>query len=75
MSDYHLVKKEYKNRHDWVRKMIHWKLCKRLKFNAADQWCMNKQKSVVGNETDKIFWDFKVKRDGLKPVRKSENVN
>ena len=26
-----LAPKEYKIRHDWVRKMIHWELCKKLK--------------------------------------------
>ena len=28
-----LVKKEYKTRHDWVGKVTHWELCKKLKFN------------------------------------------
>ena len=26
-----LAQKEFKTRHDWVRKVIHWELCKRLK--------------------------------------------
>ena len=29
--------KEYKNRHDWVGKVIHWELCKKLKFDYTDQ--------------------------------------
>ena len=28
-----LAQKEYKTRHDIVGKVIHWELCKRLKFN------------------------------------------
>ena len=37
-----LVHKEYKSRHDWVGKVIHWKLCKKFE-------------SVLENETHKIL--------------------
>ena len=30
-----LAKKEYKARHDWVGKVIHREMCKKLKFNHA----------------------------------------
>ena len=29
-----LAQKEYKTRHDWVSKMIHWKMCKKLQTNC-----------------------------------------
>ena len=32
-----LAQKDYKTRHDWVRKVIHWKLCKKLKFHHASK--------------------------------------
>ena len=30
-----MVQKEYKNRHEWVGKVIHLELCKRLNFDYA----------------------------------------
>ena len=39
-----LVQKEYENRYDWLGKVIHWELCKRLKFDLSD-------KSTQENET------------------------
>ena len=43
--------KEYKNRDNWVRKVIHWELCKKLKFHHTNKWYMNKPESVLENET------------------------
>ena len=37
-----LAQKEYKNRHDWVGKVTHWELCKRLKFYHTDKCYMYK---------------------------------
>ena len=31
-----LAQKESKTRHDWVGKVIHWELCKRLKFDYSN---------------------------------------
>ena len=33
-----LSQKEYKTRHNWVRKVIHWELCKKLKFDHKNKW-------------------------------------
>ena len=32
------AQKYYKTREDWVGSVIHWELCKRLKFDYADVW-------------------------------------
>ena len=32
-----MAQKEYKSRNDWVRKVILWKLCKRLKFDYTNK--------------------------------------
>ena len=50
-----LVQKEYKTRHDWVGKVIIWELSERLKFDHTNKLYMQKPKSVLENETDKIF--------------------
>ena len=33
-----LAQKEYKTRHECVGKVIHWELCKKLKFDHTNQW-------------------------------------
>ena len=50
-----LVEKEYKTRHDWVGKVIHWWLGKRLKLYHAYKWYMQKSESVQENEMIKIL--------------------
>ena len=34
------AQKEYKTRHDWVGKVIHWELCKKLKFDHTNKCYM-----------------------------------
>ena len=36
-----LAQKEYKTRHDSVGKVIHWVLCKKLKFPHRNKWYMH----------------------------------
>ena len=33
-----LAQKEYKTRHEMVKTVIHWELCKKLKFDHASKW-------------------------------------
>ena len=44
-----LAQKEYKTRHDWVGKVIHWELCKKLKFHHTNKWYMHNLKSLMEN--------------------------
>ena len=32
------TQKEYKTKHDWVRTVIPWELCKKLKFDHTIKW-------------------------------------
>ena len=57
-----LAQKEYKSRHDWVRKMIHWELCKRLKFNHNSKWYIHEPESVQENEMPKFSGTLKYKQ-------------
>ena len=36
-----LAQKGNKTRHDWVGKVIYWKLGKKLKFDHMNKWCMH----------------------------------
>ena len=44
-----------------MRKMVIWKLCKRLKFNHTDKWYRHYQEIVLENETYKILLDIEIK--------------
>ena len=46
-----LTQKEYKTRHDWVGKVIHWGMCKKFKFNHRNKWYMHNPAPVPGNNT------------------------
>ena len=49
--------------YDWVGKVIHWELCKWLKFGHANNFFTHKPESVHENVTHKIFWDFEIQTD------------
>ena len=51
-----LAQKEYKARHDWVGKVIHWEMCKKLKFDHANKWYIHNQAPVLQNDTHKLLW-------------------
>ena len=55
-----LTQKKYKLRHDRLRKVIDWELCKRLKFDNITKWHWPKPETVLENETHKILRDFEI---------------
>ena len=62
------LQKEFK--HNWIGKVIHWELCKILKFDHITKWYMHKPESVPGNRTRKTLWDGKIQMDHLFLVRR-----
>ena len=55
-----MLEKQNQSRHGWVEKMIHWELCKRLKFYHTNKWYVYKPDSILENETHNILWDFEI---------------
>ena len=55
-----LGQREYKISDDWMAKVIHWQLRKRLDFYHTNKLYIQKIESVLVNETHKILWDFKI---------------
>ena len=47
-------KKEFKTRPDWDGEVIHFELCKKLKFDHTTKWYMHKSESVLENEIHKF---------------------
>ena len=46
-----LAQKEYKARHDWVSKVIHWEMCKKFKFDHTNKWYIHNPAPVLENDT------------------------
>ena len=57
-----LAQKVYKTRHNWV---IHWELCKKLKFDHTNKWYMHNSESILENDIYKLLWDFEIQTDHL----------
>ena len=69
-----LAQKEYKMRHDWVGKVIHWEMCKKFKFYHANKWYMHNPAPVLENDTHKLLWDFDVQTDPLLSARRPDLI-
>ena len=67
-----LAQKEYKTRHDWIGKMIHWEMCKKFKFDHTNKWYMHSPAAVLENNTHKLLCDFDIQTDHLIPARRPE---
>ena len=65
-----LAQKDYKVRHDWVGKVIHWEMCKKFKFDHTNKWYMHNPASVQENETHIFLWDFEIQTDHLISARR-----
>ena len=54
--------------------MIHWELCKKLKFDHTAKWYLHKLESFLENETHENIWDFEIQTDYLILVRRQDLV-
>ena len=69
-----LVQKENETKHNWMEKVIHWELCKRLKFDLSTELCIHKPESNLEIEKPKIQWDFEIHTDHLILAKRLELV-
>ena len=69
-----LAQREYKARHDWVGKVIHWEMCQKFKFDHTNKWYMHNPAPVLENAMHKLLWDFKIQTDHLIPARRSDLI-
>ena len=60
-----LAQKEYKVRHDWVGKVIHWEMYKKFKFDHTNKWYKHNPAADLENDTHKLLWDFNIQTDHL----------
>ena len=64
-----LAQKEYKTRHNWAGKVIHWEMCKKVKFDHKKKWYMHNPASVLENDTYKLLGNFDIQTDHLISAR------
>ena len=69
-----LAQKEYKARHDWVGKVIHWEMRKKFKFDHAKKCYMHNPEPVLENDTLKLLWDFDIQTDHLISARRPDLI-
>ena len=65
---------EYKTRHDWLGKVIHWQMCKKLKFDHTNKWYMHSPAAVLENDTHKLLWDFDIQTNHLISPRQPDLI-
>ena len=68
------AQKEYKTRHDWVNKVIHWEMCKKFKFHHKNKWYMHNPAPVLENNAHKLLWDFDIQTDHLISARRPDVI-
>ena len=49
-----LAENEYKARHDWVGKVIHWEMCRKFQFDHTNKWYMHNPAPVLENDSHKL---------------------
>ena len=69
-----LAQKEYKTRHGSVGTVIHWELCKKLKFDHTNKCYIHNPESVLENETHKLLWDFDIQTNHLISARRLDLI-
>ena len=50
-----LAQREYKRRHDWVGRKIHWEVYRKNVFYVNEKWYKHKPEKVVENDSWKIL--------------------
>ena len=74
MSKYSiLVQREYKIRHYWVEKVVHWRLCNKFKLSLAYK-CICTTRNPSSITRHKILWDFLILTDHLMSARRPDLV-
>ena len=69
-----LAQKEYKARHDWVGKVVHWEMCRKFQFDHTNKLYMHNPAPVLENNTYKLLWDFNIQTETLIPARRPELI-
>ena len=67
-----LAQREYKQRHDNVAKVVHWKLCGNYHLEKKDNWNKHGPDSVSENDEVKLLWDVNIQCDHVIEARRPD---
>ena len=65
-----LAQREYKQRHDSVAKVVHWKLCEKYYLEKKDKWYEHAPDSVSENDEVKLLLDVNIQCDHVTEARR-----
>ena len=54
-----LAQSEYKRRHDWIGRRIHWEVSRKYNVRVSEKW----YEHLAENEQVKVLWDFNIQND------------
>ena len=69
-----LAQKEYKTRHDWVGKVIHWEMYKKFKFDHTNNWYIHNPALIQENNTYNFYEIFDIHTDHLISARRLDLI-
>lgn len=55
-----MAQREFKRRHDWVGKKIHWEVCLEYGFDVRSKWHEHEPQTTMANDVSSILWDFNI---------------
>ena len=67
-----LAQREYKQRHDNVAKVVHWKLCEKYHLEKKEKWYEHAPDSVSENDEVKLLWDVNIQCDHVIEARRPD---
>ena len=69
-----LAQREYKRRHDWVGRRIHWEICRANGIYVISKWYEHQPEAVIENSLCKILWGFTAQTDHFITSRRSDMI-
>ena len=69
-----MTQKEYKRRHDWMGKKVHWEVCRNYGLETKAKWYEYEPQAVCENEEYKILWDFSIQTDHVIEARRPDMI-
>ena len=67
-----LAQRDYKRRHHWVGRKIHWEVCRKIGFDVNEKWYKHEPEKLVENDSWKILWDFTIPTDHAIEARRPD---
>ena len=74
ISECSKLAQEYKARHDWVGKVIHWEICRKFQFDHTNKWYMHNPVPILENDSQKLLWGFNILTDNPIPARRPDLI-